>query len=363
MNVRLDEIDIPAAWQQALDYLCAHPGVIMILGALDTGKSTLTRAALQALQRAGRTVAWIDGDVGQSDLGPPTTIAMALITPATKLEDDLQPDAMRFVGSTSPSGHLLPMLVGLHRLVQLARQRGAEAIVINTTGMVYGGPARALTLHTIDLIGPDDILALQAQAEIEHLLRPVERQSRCRIHRLPLSEKARPWSREARRRLRQEHFGAYFQRAQSRQLEASGLSWQHIFLGSGARLSAHQIADVASTLDAQVVYGERCGDGLYLVIQGQNRGYNLSLLEEIFGVERVYIIPVSEFESRLVGLSDATTDLLALGLLEQIDWVTLTVRVLTPLSDSLLRRVRVIQFGSIKVDRSGAEYPSHRYTP
>jgi polynucleotide 5'-hydroxyl-kinase GRC3/NOL9 len=361
MPIRFHEIDIPSPWQQALDHLCAHPGVIMILGALDTGKSTLTQVTLHALQQTGRTVAWVDCDVGQSDLGPPTTITMTIIKPSTNLEKELRPDAMRFVGSTSPSGHLLPMLVGIHRLVQLARQRGAEAVVINTTGMVHGGPARALNLHLMDLIKPDDILALQAQSEIEHLLRPMEQQQRCRIHRLPLSQKARPWSREARRQIRQEHFCAYFQRAQSRVFDASQLSWQNIFLGSGVRLSAQQIADVSSTLDAEVVYGERCGDGLYLVVQGRFRGYNLYVLEEVFGVGRVYVIPVSDFESRLVGLSDAANDLLALGLLQQIDWANYTLQILTPLSERSLTRVKAIQFGSIRVDRFGVEYPGNRY--
>lgn len=361
MPIRFHEIDIPSPWQQALDHLCAHPGTIMILGALDTGKSTLTQVTLRALQQTGRTVAWVDCDVGQSDLGPPTTIAMAIIKPSTNLEKELPPDAMRFVGSTSPSGHLLPTVVGAHRMVQLARQRGAEAIVINTTGMVHGGPARALNLHLMDLIEPDDILALQAQSEIEHLLRPVEQQGRCRIHRLSPSAKVRSRSREARRQIRQQRFCAYFQGAPSRVFDASGLSWQNIFLGSGVRLSSEQVADVSTTLDAKVEYGEQCGDGLYLVIQGQFRGHNLYVLEEVFGVGRVSVIPLSDFENRLVGLSDAANDLLALGLLEQIDWANQTLRVLTPLPEHSLKRVKAIQFGSIRVDRFGVEYPSNRY--
>jgi len=357
MPVRLHEIDIPPPWQRALDHLRDHPGIIMILGALDTGKSTLTQVTIHALQRAGRTVAWVDGDVGQSDLGPPTTIAMAVVKPSDDLEKGLQADALRFVGSTSPGGHLLPMVVGAHRMVQLAKQQSAEAIVINTTGMVHGGPARALNMHLIDVVKPDDILALQAQSEIEHLLRPVEQRGQCHIHRLPLSKRARQWSREARRQIRQDHFCAYFQNAESRAFGFSQLSLQNTFLGSGMRLSREQLADATSTLDAKVVYGERCSDGLYFVIQGRVRGYNLSILKEVFGVEQIYLFPYSDFESRLVGLCDATNDLLALGLLQQIDWVNETLHILTPLSETLFRKGKVVQFGSLKVDRSGQEYP------
>jgi len=143
-------------------------------------------------------------------------------------------------------------------------------------------------------------------------------------------------------------------------LDASRLSWQNIFLGSGERLSSEQVADVSTALDVKVEYGERCSDGLYLVVQGRFRGNNLYVLEEVFSVGRVYVIPSSDFENRLVGLSDAANDLLALGLLEQIDWANQTLHVLTPLSEQSLKRVKTIQVGSIRLDRTGVEYPSNR---
>jgi len=53
-------------------------GTIMVIGASDTGKSTLARYLFQELCRAGLRVAYLDGDVGQSTLGLPTTMTVAL---------------------------------------------------------------------------------------------------------------------------------------------------------------------------------------------------------------------------------------------------------------------------------------------
>lgn len=356
MPIRLDEIDIPPSWQRALDELRARPGVIMVLGALDTGKSTLVQVVIHSVQQAGRTVGWVDCDVGQSDLGPPTTIGLAIVTPSTDVATEVQADAMRFVGSTSPSGHLLPMVTGTLRMMQLAEQRNAEAIVINTTGMVYGGSARALNMHLLDVVKPDDILALQAQSEIEHLLRPIERQGRSRLHRLPVSQKVRHRSREARRQIRQERFRAYFQNAVPRAFVFAQLSLQDTFLGSGRRLSQKQLADASTTLDAKVVYGERCADGLSLVIHGGVRGHNIYIVKEVFAVEHVYAVPLLDFEHRLVGLCDASNDLLALGLIQRMNWMRNTFHILTPLAEASLEHVKVVRFGSIRVDRSGVEY-------
>jgi polynucleotide 5'-kinase involved in rRNA processing len=67
-------------------------------------------------------------------------------------------------------------------------------------------------------------------------------------------------------------------------------------------------------------------------------------------------MPLTDFDHRLLGLCDAANDLLALGLLEHIDWAGERLSVLTPLAKDLLNQVKVVQFGSLRVDRLGQEY-------
>ncbi|MCS6804207.1 MAG: Clp1/GlmU family protein [Acidobacteriota bacterium] len=358
MNVNHAEIDLPEAWQRAVDGLCAQPGCVTILGAVDTGKSTLTQVVIQAWQHAGLRIGWIDGDVGQSDLGPPTTLALQLIEPSTNLTTPLRPDAMRFVGSTSPAGHLLPVVVGLHRLAQLARERGAAALVINTSGMVFGGPARTLHAHLMDALKPDVVLALQRQSEVEHLLRPIERQRRCQVVRLPVSARASPRSREVRQQFRRQRFQAYLQGARLQSIAIAQVGVQNMFIQSGVPLSVTELGKASARLDTRIIYGERCADGLFLVADGYWHDDALASVPEQFEVPRVFIMPLSDFENRLIGLSDEQSDLLALGVLQAVDWPNKILYVLTPLDDRALPHVRLVQFGSLKLDpSSGVESP------
>lgn len=47
------------------------PGVVMLIGAPDTGKTTLGQLLVADALDAGMTAAYIDGDVAASTVGPP----------------------------------------------------------------------------------------------------------------------------------------------------------------------------------------------------------------------------------------------------------------------------------------------------
>jgi len=70
------EIVIPLAWVS----LCGEglEGMVMIIGASDTGESTLARHLHQQPRRRGCRAAYLDADMEQSTLGLPTTLNLAL---------------------------------------------------------------------------------------------------------------------------------------------------------------------------------------------------------------------------------------------------------------------------------------------
>lgn len=118
-----------------------------MLGASDTGKSYLLERLAERLAGAGRRVAMIDADPGQSRIGPPTTIGLQL-----PYRPGGAADAMYFVGSVSPPRHLLPMLSGLAVLAEQAGRGGAESILIDTPGFLDGPAAGALWQSVIDVL-------------------------------------------------------------------------------------------------------------------------------------------------------------------------------------------------------------------
>lgn len=201
------DVEIPPAWERITT--SALSGVILVIGAPDTGKSTFARYLYHRLHEHHERVAFVDGDMGQATLGPPTTMTLALGEPGDDAFPPAGPRFRTFVGDVSPRRHMLPTLVGAHRLAQKARAEGATAIVFDTTGLV--DPAQgggALKQAKVDLLRPAVVVGIQRRNELEHLLVPLRRSRRIRVIDLPTSRAV------CRREtpVRQEHRAACFRR-------------------------------------------------------------------------------------------------------------------------------------------------------
>jgi polynucleotide 5'-hydroxyl-kinase GRC3/NOL9 len=174
------QIEVPLAWEN-LSFSTMR-GIILVVGATDTGKTTFARYLYRRLCAYHERLAFVDGDMGQATLGPPTTMTLAL----SRLKGDRFPPAggrfRAFVGDISPSGHMLQTVVGAHKLVEKARVEGASAIVFDTTGLVspsQGGGALKRAL--VELLRPEIVVALQRGSELEHLLVPLRCGHRTRV--------------------------------------------------------------------------------------------------------------------------------------------------------------------------------------
>ncbi len=200
---------IPQSWRR-LD-LARLQGTLMILGGVDAGKTTFAHYLFLELSRLGRRVAYLDGDVGQSTLGLPATMTVALgdqdgspaFPPAGRR-------AIFFVGAVSPRGHMLPVIVGAHKLQTWAQRQGAQVIVMDTTGMIdRSSGGGALKQWKIELLQPTTLFALARGAELEHILWPLRRRQALRVHELGVAREVREKTREARIAHRAERFQRY----------------------------------------------------------------------------------------------------------------------------------------------------------
>jgi polynucleotide 5'-hydroxyl-kinase GRC3/NOL9 len=150
---------------------------VLLVGGLDTGKTTLSRALLSAAVEAGRPTAFLDADVGQKSVGPPATVTLKIVRSAADLEPEVFPeqDALAFVGSTSPEGHLLPVLAGVATLHRRAVASGADFVVVDTSGLVSGIYGQILKYHKVELLRPDLVVGLQRGEELLPLLGVIQR--------------------------------------------------------------------------------------------------------------------------------------------------------------------------------------------
>lgn len=198
--------------QAVVERVSQSSSVAVLLGGLDSGKTTLGRAIAGAGLEAGRTVAYLDADLGQKAVGPPTTVALRMI----REPGDLAPERMRgadlmyFVGSTSPQGQLLPLVVGAGRLLAIARERGADLVVVDTSGLVSGVYGQILKYHKIELLQPDVVIGLQRGEELDPILGIVRRFFDTEVVALPVHPDVRPTSIDERAHNRETAMRAYF---------------------------------------------------------------------------------------------------------------------------------------------------------
>lgn len=184
-------------------------GTIVVIGQTDSGKSTFTRWLVNRLCQHHERVGWIDADVGQSTLGLPTTMNLAVVS--EPLVKPPPPNATFFVGDVSPRGHMLPMVVGVKKLQERARQLETNTLVVDTTGLVTqeaGGGA--LKQWKIALLEPAIVVAIQRHGELVHILTPLIRNPTLKVHILPVAKAVARRPVEDRVKRRQEQFRRYF---------------------------------------------------------------------------------------------------------------------------------------------------------
>ncbi len=291
------EISAPKEWFELLEVLEKEKGVAILLGATDTGKSTLAKFLISHLCQRGLKVGLVDADIGQSFLGPPATIGLSVFKSHPDWEVILSPPEIFFVGSTTPEGHFPIHLKGVKRMLDKASSYGLDVILVDTTGFVSGEAGRELKSRKIDLVGPCFILALQKDDEMESILEQYKENPLYKTYRLPLSEQARPKSMEERRNNRTNKFRDYFK------------------YSAVQELSIEEVQIEGEVLDPN--------------------GAPLPLDWAL------------KMSSLLIGLKDGYDETLALGMIRNYFEEKKMIKVFTPLQE--IQRVKTIQLSSLRL--------------
>lgn len=353
-------IHIPQSWSELIQQTTDSHGTLMIVGAPDVGKSTLARLLVYHLCQAGRKVVWIDADLGQNHLGPPTTICMKYFNSFPPHLNEMKPQLMGFVGSTTPSHHLVITIAQIKKILEKSLLYQPGLVIINTDGMVFGNEALILKSNLIKLTNPQMIIALQCSGEIEHLLKPIEKEDKT-IYRLPVSEKARKKSPAERRTIREQRFATYFKNSQSLHIPIDQVTihGKGFLFGSGSPLPPGDLTFLSQQLFTQVFYAERVTDSLLIIVDGKNDNSNLSLIKEYYTTPWISIKPKQLLVNSLVALNSKDSLTLALAIVEDINFERNTIYLLSPLPKARLREIKKIQWGSLRINSLGKEMTEH----
>lgn len=179
----------------------------MLIGAPDTGKSTLAAEIVRRAISANQRVAYVDADVAQSTVGPPGCVGLKWIQSEADHASLASADALRFVGSTNPARLVLQMVLATAALVEEARAE-ADLVLIDTTGTVSGVIGQTLKYHKVETCRPNLVVGLQRGSELEPIIGMLQRffsvdVMTATIHPnlVPVSPQVRAESREAQLRI------------------------------------------------------------------------------------------------------------------------------------------------------------------
>ncbi len=329
-------------------------GVAMLIGQTDTGKTTLCAAvALEALNR-GRKVAIVDADAGQSEIGPPCMLGLGAPEGPFARLSDLKPRGLAFIGANSPYGYLLEWIIGTRRLVDRARDLGAELILLDTPGVVAGSIARRLQSGIAEAVSPSAIALLERDRELcflRRVLPPVK------ILRPTHSSEARTKTATVRALRRAARYREYFEGYREWEIPLERLAIMGGSLLLGRPLKPAALETIQPLLRTRLLHVERDDEATRLITVGlPSKEEQEAVSKRIRG--KLLWLDASRLKHLTVGLMDRNGETVGMGSLQRIDFRRRTLKVATPWLAS--DEIGGIIWGTARVSPDGREHESLR---
>jgi polynucleotide 5'-hydroxyl-kinase GRC3/NOL9 len=344
----LGEVCYPQQWFSVAAKIAEQGRVAVIVGGVDSGKTTFAAFLVNYLLNSGLKCAVVDADVGQSSIGPPGTIGVGFPDQLVEELSEIPMDHFYFVGAISPRGNLLPCVVGTKKMVEYALNGlGSQdngRVIVDTTGLVHGNLGRTLKEYKLDLLRPDHVVFFQRRRELEGLARLWE--GKCSVHLLSVSPAVTPKTASLRARRRAENWYRFFEGSSLCEFSFHNIVFSRTFLGSGQPLNKDWKEKISRSLGKEILWMEFSPEQSWLVAEEQLNEEELAWLRAGLGLGRSRISQYQPdyFEGLLVGLIDGRGVARSLGVIKGVDFRQEKIIILSPFRET--SEIREIQFGS-----------------
>ena len=350
----INEVDagtVPSSWDEAAKELLSldKPVTVVVMGGVDSGKTSFCTFLVNAAVMENLRTGVIDADLGQSDVGPPSTVGFNFVAEPVKDLFEIDAQCAVFVGSTSPSRAIRKVIDGLTRLKDKVMDAGADFIVINTDGWVEGEEASAYKVQLAKRVGSSAVVGLQQGNELTPILDSLRG---VKVLVMDSPQLIQPRSRDKRKLLRELSYKKYLKGAK---MQSFSLGWVNVkgsLLGAGVPLYRNRLETLTNLLGARFVYSEESVDTILIVLKQSETVTEKQIkdAEEHF-VKRVQVIHEGDEEGLLVGLKDEEANFLGIGILREVDYKRKTLKVYTSVS----KKPHMLCFGQIKLNKNFRE--------
>ncbi|MBS7609460.1 hypothetical protein KEJ36_04025 [Candidatus Bathyarchaeota archaeon] len=338
----------PEEWFKAIEEILSMPSdpfKVVIFGATDSGKTTLSTLIANKAIKNGLKTAIVDGDLGQSDVGPPTTISMVLLKRPIVDLFNAKPDKVVFIGAPSPAGREEEVIEGLALLQEEALRLGAQRIVVNTDGWMEGRAAEAYKLSLSRRLEPDVVLFLRSEGVASDLPERLSKEGiKVRILDSPRGIVRR--SREIRRELRELGYRKELRELVFRTIPLSWLKMENLMLGKGLPIPQERLSELGKELGRRILYGEEVDEGILLVFEGEKP---LQKILEEFSERRgrkVFILQRGIEGGLLTALFGRDGEFKGLALIDEIDYERRSIK----LRARYTGPIGALKIGNVKLD-------------
>ena len=355
-------------WRKLASQIVKPQQIVLVIGATDAGKSTFCRFLADFALAKGFKVACVDADIGQSQIGPPTTIGVKSFVPRieTQLPSPQEPilesgqnrgekdivldgtaDRLYFVGDVSPNGHFLETLTGIRLMVDSAREADADFIIVDTTGYVHDPPAVILKQHKIELIRPNHLVCIGRSTEFKQITACYSQQTWLNIHYLLPHRSVRLKNSHARSRYRKDRFDRYFSESRVQQLPFEQIRGGRTPFFIGRIANEKELETLSRLAETQVHHAEWGNRTLCCIVSKHLSKATISHIKNYLSLTRVTVEVSTYFKRRLVGLIDSTGKTSAIGVIEAVNFQKreLSIRCKT----DAVKQACAIQFGDYQL--------------
>jgi polynucleotide 5'-hydroxyl-kinase GRC3/NOL9 len=343
---------IPQSWKNAAEKILSFekkPMIVMIIGKVDSGKSGFSTYLANMALRKKLKIAVVDGDLGQSDVGPPCSIGFGHIKRPIKDLFDVNAEDIYFTGVTTPSGVMGKTIEGLALMKEEAQKRtGAEFLIVNTDGWVEDEDAGKYKLSLVERISPDVVVGIQQQDELAHILNNLKTEKI--VIETPQAVKQR--DREKRKVLRELSYKKYLKDAKVLTFPLSWIRIEGVPLGAGTPPRRQQMKKIEELLGLAPLHCEETSTTILLVLGAMQWIHRdrIKAIEENTG-KKVRVMREGDEQGLLVSLHNAEGNFSGIGVLHGIDYRRKTMKIYTPVKG----KVSTISVGQIKLDKSCRE--------
>jgi polynucleotide 5'-kinase involved in rRNA processing len=227
-------------------------------------------------------------------------------------------------------------------------------VIINTDGWVAEEDAIYYKIRLVEELSPDIVFCIQQQDELAPLLSALEKFRKTVIESPPAIGQR---SKERRKNLRELGYIKYLRNSKVMSLPLSWLRVEKsdVFGLNGGQPNPRAATKIYALLGMKPLHFTELKDRISVII-GKTRWIsteNLKKTEESTK-KKIVIVRKGEEEGILLGLYDAKRKFKGIGVLQEIDYLRKTLKILTPVS----KDIAIVVMGKLKLDKNLKEIPN-----